>query len=326
MLAKTKIMDQNIGAHHDKAVFLGVDERFHPYALFLADQIASKIPERDFDICIVSTESLVPHPLWKKHQLRICRLDTAQLDGRLRTTQHISFASYLCLFTPAVLKNDYRRLVYLDADLFYRRGDLSKLLDLDIAPHPLAAVRDMCQMRKPNRIHRDFKTMGLAYTKYFNSGFLLIDTEAYEAEKLAQRAIEFALQYAGTLTTNDQSVLNAAAFENWAELSPVWNFQYSYQSLYLSGIFDICFYHFIGRRKPFKQGRAIFPRHITEEYRRFFASHFPDLISRVPDGLQIDRNRWTHLYALLFHLGNYRRYLRNEGNWRTDWDVHLPKV
>ncbi len=321
MLENIRIVEQNRTARRDKAVFLGVDQRFHAYALFIADQIANKLPERDFDICIVSPESLPPHPLWDQHGLRICRLETSGLGERVRTTQHLSFASYLCVLAPLVFTQDYHRLLYMDADMFYRRGALSRLLDLDIAPHPLGAVRDMSQLRKPNRRHRDFRTMKLPYAKYFNTGFLLIDTEQYRKDNIAHRAIELALRYAQRLNTNDQSVCNAAAIDNWAELPPVWNFQYSYQTMYFSGMFDICCYHFIGRKKPFHRGGAIFPRHITEEYRRFFATHWPELESQVPDGLQVNPNRWPHLCALLFHLANYRSSLRNEGHWRSDWDV-----
>ncbi len=321
MLENIRISEQNRNARHDKAVFLGVDQRFHPYALFVADQIANKVPERDFDICIVSHESLIPHPLWDQHGLRICRLETGGLGEHVRTTRHVSFATYLCLLTPLIFAEDYRRLLHVDADIFYRRGDLAKLLELEIAPHPLGAVRDMSQLRKPHRRHRDFQTMGLPYAKYFNAGFLLVDTEQYCKDKIAPRAIELAVRYAEKLTTNDQSVFNAAALDNWAELSPVWNFPYSYQTLYFSGVFDICCYHFIGRRKPFSRGRGIFPRHITEEYRRFFATHWPELEDQVPDGLQIDQNRWLHACSLIFHLANYRSSLSNEGHWRSDWDV-----
>ncbi len=322
MLEEIAVAEQNRSGRHDRAVFFGVDQRFHPYGLFVADQIARRYPKRDFDICILSYEPLEPHPLWEHHELRVCRLETAQLRNRVRSTEYISFASYLRLFAPSVLKGEYRRLLYLDADVFYQRGDLSKLLEIDLEPHALGAVRDMSQLRDPNRRHRDFAAMGLGYCKYFNSGVLLIDVRRFCAEGIAERAIDLAVRYADELTTNDQSILNATLFGQWAELSPVWNFQYSTQTLYFSSMFDVCFFHFIGRRKPFMQKSGIYPRRLTEEYRRFFdVERFPEMAGCVDDGLQISRNRWLHFRALLFHLTGYRRFLRNEGHWRTDWDV-----
>jgi lipopolysaccharide biosynthesis glycosyltransferase len=321
MLSAVQIVEQNRPARYNKAVFLGVDERFHPYALFVADQIVRRCPERDFDVCILCHAPLSYHPLWEQHELRVCRLETAGFSNRVRSTEDITFASYLRLFAPSMLEKDYRRLLYLDADVFYQRGDLSKLLDLEIGPHPLGAVRDMSQLRRPKRRHKDFKTMGLGYSKYFNSGFLLIDVPQYLSEGIGERAMDFAVRYAGKTQTNDQSILNAAVFNHWAELSLVWNFQYSTQTLYFSSMFDVCFFHFVGRRKPFLRKGGIFPRRITEPYRRFMAEHFPMTEHLTQDGLMIEKNRWLHFRALLFHLTSFRRFLRNEASWRTDWDV-----
>jgi lipopolysaccharide biosynthesis glycosyltransferase len=323
MLEGIELADQNRSAKHNKSVLLGVDHKFHPYALFLADQIATRSPDRDFDICIVSQETLEPHPLWERHQLRVCRLETEGLRDRVRSTQDISFASYLRLLAPSVFEPDYRRILYLDSDIFYQRGDISRLLDLDLGEYPLGAVRDMSQLRTPKHLHRDFEIMGLGYSKYFNSGFLLIDVKRFIEADVAAKALQLAICYADKLTTNDQSILNAAVHGDWAELSLVWNFQYTTQTLYFSGMFDVCFFHFVSRRKPFLSKSGIYPRRITEPYRNFFSMHFPQLVENVQDGLGISSNIWLHCRALLFHLTSFHKFLRNESRWRTDWDVIL---
>ncbi len=322
MLQTLRIVNENRPARYKKAVFFGVDARFHPYALFVADQLARRCPKRDFDICIASAEALPAHPLWDQYGLRVCQLETGQLQNQVRSSAQISFATYLRLLAPLAWGTDYDRLLYLDADIFYQRGDVSRLLELDIGSRPLAAVRDMSQLRKPLRRHKSYRIMGLDYSKFFNAGVLLIDVPGFRAREIAGRSLDLAIRYADHPTSNDQSALNAVLHGNWAELSLVWNFQYSTQTLYFTGMFDVCLFHFISRRKPFAGPNGIFPRRITEEYRCFFEEFWPEKVSLVPDGLAVEQNRWLHFRALLFHLTSYRRFLRNEGRWRTDWDVH----
>lgn len=317
------IKSQNRGAEHDRAVYFCVDPRFFPFALFVANQIAVKYPQRDFDLCVVSAESLPDHPLIKAHNVRTLQIDASAWGTKLPADDRISFAAYLRIMAPDLLAADYRRMLYLDADVFYQRGDLHRLLELDLAGRPVGAVRDMIQLRKPDRVPGDFVPFGLPFGKYFNSGVLLIDVSTWNAQGITAKALDFAAQNALKLLAHDQTALNVTLRGNWAELSLVWNYEYSHQTMYFAGSFDVCFFHFIGRRKPFNHRYGGFPRRFTEEYRQFFDDHMPQLKGTAQNGLEVRKHRSKHVYALLFHLINFTRFLPNDDRHRSEWDVIL---
>jgi lipopolysaccharide biosynthesis glycosyltransferase len=308
-------------ARHDTAVFLCCDAKFFPFALFVLDQIATKLPERDFDLVLLSAEPLPEHDLVQRHDLRVLQIELDPARLNVHTDARIPLAAYLRIFGPAIFEGVYRRLLYLDADMFYQRGDLSRLLNLDMKGRTVGAVLDLPQMRKPWRASSDFRLMGLPQTRYFNSGMLLIDVPAWQAAGITPRALETAALYGEKLAMHDQSALNVVLKDAWLELNPVWNFIYSHQTFYYSAMFDVCFYHFVGRRKPFKGRYGGFPNRFTEPYRRFMTEHWPAALPSIQTGMQIEQKWYLHVFVLLQHAFNARRYLRNEAYWRSDWDT-----
>ncbi len=312
-------------AQHDKAIYLCCDTKFFPYALFVLNQIATRVPERDFDLVLLSLEALPDHALLHRHDIRVIQvaLDPARL--RVHTDARIPIAAYLRIFGPMIFDGVYRRLLYLDADMFYQRGDLSRLLDLDMQGFAVGAVLDLPQMRKPLRVSSDFRIMGLPQTRYFNSGMLLIDVPAWNAAQATRRVMETAAEFGEKLAMHDQSALNVVFKDAWLEMNPVWNFIYSHQTCYYSAMFDVCFYHFVGRRKPFKGSYGGFPNRFTEPYRLFMTEHWPEALPTLQKGMQIEEKWYLHVFVLLQHALNARRYLRNEGFWFSDWDTRAPK-
>ncbi|MCC5985946.1 MAG: glycosyltransferase family 8 protein [Rhodobacteraceae bacterium] len=308
-------------ATHRHAIYLCCDARFFPYALFLIDQIATRNPARDFDLVLMSSTTLPTHPLLETHDVRVVQIDLDELDIKLPVDARISLASYLRIFGPGIFADDYDRLLYLDADIFYQRGDLSKLLRRDMQGFAIAGVRDLPQMRKPRRVPDDFKVMGLPQAKYFNAGVMLIDVPQWQADRIEARALEFAARMGDKLKLQDQSALNGIVQGQWLEMSPVWNFIYQQQTMFFSSMFDVCFYHFVGRRKPFMGSYGGVPMRFTEPYRRFMAAHFPEALPAVQDGLDAERKWHLLVGVLFFHMLYARRYLRFEGYFRSDWDT-----
>lgn len=320
-MAEIAISYQSRDAESRTAVYFCVDKKFFPFALFVADQIARKYPQREFDLCLISAEQLPQHALLAQHNIRQIQIDASAWAKLLPSDDRISFAAYLRIMAPSLLASDYDRMLYLDADIFYQRGDLNRLLQLDIQGRAVGAVRDMVQLRKPDRVPEDFKPFGLPFGKYFNSGVLLIDVKAWMSQKVTENALDFAAKNALKLMAHDQTALNVTLRDNWAELSLNWNYEYSHQTMYFMGFFDVCFVHFIGRRKPFNHRYGGFSRRFTEEYRLFFSDHFPEKASLAQNGLEVGKHRRKHVYALLFHLVNFGRFLPNDDRFGSDWDV-----
>lgn len=280
-LPQPQIIAQNRPAQHRRAVYLCADDRYAPYALFLADQIAVAHPRRDFDICIVSDSQITPHPLHDALGLRLVQIDIAALKTRVLVGARIGFAAYLRVFMPQLWAQDYDQLLYLDGDIFYQRGDISALLRQPLGGAPLGAVLDTKQWHKPNRPARDVAALGLPAAPYFNSGVLLMDVAKFNHLRIGPRILELLVARGQDLVWHDQTALNAVILDNWAQMPLQWNFQYSHKTMLWAGFVDVCFFHFIGRRKPFLRRYGGFPARFVRPYRQFLAQHFPPLAGGV---------------------------------------------
>ncbi len=316
------IVQASSKARHDSAVLMACDAKYFPYATLLADQIAQAHPNRQFDICIMSHEDLPACTLVKKHGLRVLQFDMPASWASLATSKKITLAAYQRIIAPATLQADYRRILYLDSDMIYRRGNISALLQLDIADRPVGAVLDNLQHRSPRRLPREFKAAGLGHGKYFNSGVLLIDVETYLAQDIEAKAFGFAnSDKPDTLWKHDQSALNCALHNNWAELAPVWNWPSFHRYFFFSHFTDPCFVHFLSSRKPWRDQSGIYPRSFVKIYENHLKAHFPDLAAKMPPA-NLPSQKFS-LWAVIYlrHLVDFRAMMRYLARFRTEWDV-----
>jgi hypothetical protein len=171
-----------------KALVMCVDQTFAPFAIFLASQINRLCPARDFDICLVSDAQLVVPPAFDGLHLRLIGpvQDPAYLALENR---ELPRSTYLRLWIPHLLNQDYDRLIYLDADMFAEGGDWSALFEVDLQGHALAAVRDVQQWREPERKVFEFEATRRGSRPYFNSGLMVIDPAIFVARDVRDRCL-----------------------------------------------------------------------------------------------------------------------------------------
>lgn len=291
-------------ARFDRAVVFACDGRYLPYALFAADRIAALNPDRDFDICLCALDEALPVPASLAGLgLRVCRIGTGGRLAGLRLDGRRTEAAYLRLALPEAFAGEYRRLLYLDADVFPQGGRLGPLLDLDIGGRAVAAVRDNLQWRAPRRRPEVFRKLGLGPAPYFNSGLLLIDVAAYRAQAVLERCLALAASSGDRLVGLDQELLNAVLHGDWAELSPTWNWQYTRASMLFEGVETARIVHFIGAKKPWTHTAGALPPRFREAYADFLQRHLPDA---APVGAAAPMHRnprylrsmlWRHLLA-----------------------------
>lgn len=259
-----------------KAVAFCCDDHYLPYALFAADQIARLHPQRDFDICICGEQVPVIPPGLSGLGLRPCGIATQGAFEGLRLDARRTESAYLRLALPQVFAGDYDRLLYLDSDIFVQGGDFSHLLDLDLRGHAVAAVRDTMQWRSPGRRPEQFRRFGWPAAPYFNSGVLLIDVAAYRDAGLFDRAVALGRKEKDRLIGHDQTLLNCVLRGRWAELSPTWNWQYSWSARMSEAMLGANIVHFIGADKPWKDPRNRFPPRFARAVAAFLARHYPE--------------------------------------------------
>lgn len=276
------------------------DQGFVAFAALVVAQILDRHPEPDFDICVCSYE-LLGFPESLQHlQVRYCHIALPEVLNKVPQSDRINLSSYLRLFIPTVLADDYDRILYLDSDILLRGGDLSRLLDVQIGEgHPIAAVRTSHQRQKMLKQMPEFKALGLEPAPYFNAGVLLIDVACWEESKVLSRSLELMADRPQVLKLHDQSVLNIVLRDNWSELSVAWNWLYSGRFSYLIESCDPFILHFAGRNKPWKQLNGEFPPKYPETYREFFSQHYPERAKEMPPAASVFAAPKFHRKSLL---------------------------
>lgn len=312
----------NRDATGSSAVIMACDRNYFPFALLLASQIDTSFPDRAFDICIVTNDTLPEHPLVDQHNLRLLEVQMPEGWQGFQTNKKITPAAYIRISIPQLVRDDYDRVLYLDSDILYVRGDIPALLSADLGGHSVGAVLDNLQHRNPRKLVREFKAAGLAHAKYFNSGVLLIDVARYLAQGVDKTALEYAKTGTGNmLIKHDQSALNLALHGDWAELPPVWNWPSFHKYFFFSHFVDPCMVHFMSSRKPWRDTGGIYNAAHVRTYAGLLARHFPDLAEKMPARPKMGARPWLWFAIFLRHAFDYRRLARYVRRFTSDFDI-----
>lgn len=165
---------------------------------------------------------------------------------------HLSRTAYARILMPLSLSEATGRLLYIDCDTLVN-ASLAPLATLPMQGFALAAVDDIAR-QVPERHAKRNRDIGLPDTmRYFNSGVLLIDLEAWRAQRLTDRTIDFINDHP-TLPMMDQDALNGAVRGEWLPLDESWNLHRRLEK----GAYtdnpaiwaDARIIHFIGQVKP----------------------------------------------------------------------------
>lgn len=276
-------VDSDVAARHRKAVVFCCDDNYLPYAAFAATRAAAQSPRRDFDILICAETRLdLPDDLCAEIGLRHCVLDVGGMFDGFGLDARRTVSTYLRLALPEAFARDYDRILYLDSDIHLRGGDLGALMEVPLGMCPAAAVRDNQQWRTPQRHASDLKALGLPNGAYFNAGVMLIDVAAWRQGRVLERALDFGQRHGGRMRHKDQTLLNAVLQGEWAEIAPVWNWQYTRASRLFEAMLDTHVVHFIGPAKPWADPEDRLPPRFAMALARFMERHFPDHPRPVP--------------------------------------------
>lgn len=163
---------------------------------------------------------------------------------------HLNRNVYGRWFLPELLPEEYRRMIYLDADVLVVR-DVSRLWHLGLGDHPFAAAQDKgipyvsSQYGVP-----DYRELRLsARAKYFNAGVMVIDLDRWKASRIRERALHYARTHP-FMRFADQEALNAVIGGRWTEFPMEWNCPVEDELLDEQHAMDPRIIHFLGPRKP----------------------------------------------------------------------------
>lgn len=262
------------------AVALACDRNYFPYALCVANSLYQQEGSHKYDIFIVNSDGCkLPS------QISIPNLVVLDPKGpnpfaSLGARSRHGLATYLRLLVPSLLDHNYKKVLFLDSDIAVAKP-LSAIFDIDLGSRCLGAVRDNLQWRTPRRQMPEFQERGLPWAAYFNAGVLLLDVEKFNGLQILEKAVAIATSQRSRLSRNDQSLLNILFHKNWVEISPVWNWQYTWSSRLFADFAEPVIYHFIGRRKPWNDQQARLPQRFRKTFYDFVDEFFPDSTSEM---------------------------------------------
>lgn len=228
-------------------------------------------------------------------------------EFNFKQTTHVPTAAMLRLFALDQLAGSYRRVIYLDGDIFQAWGSLAAALDLPETGRPLAAVRDRSHWFDNPRLHQQKTYVAELHpkigTQYFNSGMLIVNGRVWSEGAYSHVALDFFNRFSERCRYGDQSALNAAVAGNWDSLSPGWNWQMSKISYPLLSGRRPRLVHFTGPTKPWNDKLRLFDGRIFEEMKRFLSERGLDHLlvpDRTPDGFTpgMERRRMRELEPL----------------------------
>ena len=174
---------------------------------------------------------------------------------------------------------EYGRVVYLDSD-FYALGDeIDSIFELDLRDRALGATYDFFEWLRPWLRPREFRISGLSSSRYFNSGLLLVDCHKWLNDGFSEKCLKVADDFPEAITRADQSVLNIAFIDQWTEISPDWNWQFTTKAHAQLNIDQVRLLHFCGPNKPWSDPNQKLPLCVTSDWKMFQSTR--DLVDGV---------------------------------------------
>ena len=211
----------------DNCVLLVCNYNYLKFAHFACFNLF-KVNDCDFQI-VIATDKLPP----KAEQLdNVSYYEIQLLDFIESLPQNKRLQQYTYWRLPAIeqLASFYKKILYLDIDIFIDIPILKPLFNVDFCGAVIAAVLDVHQKYRSDRMLPEFKKLNMPLARSFNAGVLLVDCEQWLQQKIFDKILVIAKENKDALLRHDQSLLNIALYENWLEISPVWNWQQSIKS------------------------------------------------------------------------------------------------
>lgn len=216
-------------------------------------------------------------------------------------------SSYLRLLVTELLPSNIHKIIYLDSDMAIDTS-VEPLWELDLSGNACAVVPDRpCQIGYEPRE----KLFGLK-SRYFNSGMMVIDLDAFRALDIAKRGIEMLRRSTPDMSLPDQDILNVLLDGKHLDLPTRWNVRSSlYQTIHheaedadkedavriLSGSLRGII-HYTSIHKPWKNDLNTFHplEHIWRRYHRISLwADVPLIPEKLP--LRMRFARWRHAFA-----------------------------
>jgi lipopolysaccharide biosynthesis glycosyltransferase len=191
------------------------------------------------------------------------------------------------LFTPTLIPEQYRQILYLDGDIQIL-GDLYPLVAYEVPSERILAANDQLFMSEAWighagrywRRHLTYlKALGVSASRYFNAGILAARVDFWS--EICRDALRYFSENAHLCLYHDQSALNAVCADRRVPLSLNYNYQTPFYDLQIASAKPRIL-HFSGAAKPWNAaGESTKFGSFRQPYLDLIASH-PELSTFYP--------------------------------------------
>ncbi|OCG13952.1 glycosyltransferase family 8 protein [Gilliamella apicola] len=186
--------------------------------------------------------------------------------------KHINRSMYIRLSVPRLLPDYVDKFIYLDADILCF-GDISPILNINIDFAVCAVTPDSLDA---NNMLQNRERLNLASEKYFNSGFLYINTQNWKKFDTENKANQILLSPQNiNLLYPDQDALNIVLQDQVTYIDVKWNYLFTWMNdQEKENFFDNKerlprFIHFTGARKIWYQEHKGLAQNLYCFYKHF---------------------------------------------------------
>lgn len=198
-------------------------------------------------------------------------------------SSHVSQATYYRLFINQYIKEQYKFIVYIDADIICISDPIAsirnKITEIEKNNMLLAAKTEIEKTLTEKELEvylkMDFFKKYWPFdrlpinNKYFNAGFMIIHLELWNKKNLFEKVLKTMFELNDKIVAWDQDVLNVAINDNYLELESKFNLLSKH---YLNENDEIHFLHYYGSKKPWTTD-GIFDKNSEfyhENYRKLY--------------------------------------------------------
>lgn len=216
--------------HNMIPIFFSSDDNYLPFlAVSIRSLIENASPDYSYCIHILNNgldEARLSHILaMQTENVEIRPVDVtsviAPIAERLNLRDYYTVSIYFRLFIASMFPQ-YHKAIYLDADIAVN-GDISELYNISLGKKILGVVSDDIIAS-----HRDFRRyaeegVGVPYRRYFNSGVLLMNLDAFRLADIERRFVYLLQKYHFETVCPDQDYLNVLCRDRVLYLDKGWN-------------------------------------------------------------------------------------------------------
>ena len=212
-------------------IFFSCDENYIPFlGVCIKSIIENSSPNNTYYICILHSkmndENMKIITGMEKENVSICFYDVSKklkkYGERLNLRDYYTVSIYFRLFIPELFPR-LKKAIYLDADMVVLE-DIAKLYSIDLGDHLLGGVSDAIVASRKE--FRDYAELGCGiypYTKYFNSGMMLMNLDAMREFDLEGKFEYLFNTYHFDTVCPDQDYLNVICKDRVLYLDEGWD-------------------------------------------------------------------------------------------------------